>query len=88
MEEGPVEGPRDELGRPKSIEAPGIRAEEPLLTSLRREVAALLKRKTLSFPGAQPVSFARRHIEELKKQEYVLPFLPSSPSSSAQMVYR
>jgi len=54
-----------------SIEAPGIKAEGDLLYTMRSEVARLLDRKNLSFPGAQPVSFARRHLEELTKQELV-----------------
>jgi len=53
----------------ESIEAPGIKAEGDLLYTMRQEVAYLLDRKNLSFPGAQPVSFARRHLEELTKQE-------------------
>jgi mRNA guanylyltransferase len=52
-----------------SIERPGIKAEGELLQGFRREVADLLDRKQLGFPGAQPVSFSRRHIEELKAQE-------------------
>jgi len=52
-----------------SIAAPGIKAEPHLAQKFREEVATLLDRKSLSFPGAQPVSFARRHIEELTKQE-------------------
>jgi mRNA guanylyltransferase len=52
-----------------SISAPGTKAELHLTQKFREEVAALLDRKSLSFPGAQPVSFARRHIEELTKQE-------------------
>lgn len=36
----------------------------------QREVAALLKRNNFSFPGAQPVSFAAKHIGELKRQDY------------------
>lgn len=54
----------------QSISAPGIKAEGGLLDYLRREVADLLGRKNQSFPGAQPVSFARRHLEELKTREY------------------
>ncbi|CAF9904317.1 MAG: Dcp1p-Dcp2p decapping enzyme complex alpha subunit [Alectoria fallacina] len=49
---------------------PGVKAEGPLLTQLRAEVAELLDRKSPNFPGAQPVSFAARHIAELQKQDY------------------
>ncbi len=52
-----------------SISAPGIKAEPHLAQKFREEVAALLDRKSFGFPGAQPVSFARRHLEELTKQE-------------------
>jgi mRNA guanylyltransferase len=58
-----------------SIAAPGIKAEPHLAQSFREEVSALLDRDSLNFPGAQPVSFARRHLEELNKQEYVLNIL-------------
>ncbi|KAK2626014.1 hypothetical protein QTJ16_004276 [Diplocarpon rosae] len=53
-----------------SIDAPGIKADGELLRNMRSEVASLLHRKNISFPGAQPVSFARRHLEELTKQDY------------------
>jgi len=59
----------------QSIQEPGTKAEGNLLHTLRGEVAQLLGRKNHGFPGAQPVSFARKHLEELKKQEYVT--LPS-----------
>jgi hypothetical protein len=62
----------NEEGPMKSIIEPGIRATGPLLHSMRAEVASLLERRQTSFPGAQPVSFAREHIEELKRQEYVV----------------
>ncbi|KAF4631425.1 hypothetical protein G7Y89_g6703 [Cudoniella acicularis] len=52
------------------IEAPGERIGGEYLHHMRSQVAQLLDRKQLSFPGAQPVSFARRHLEELKKQDY------------------
>jgi mRNA guanylyltransferase len=54
-----------------STEAPGIKIEGELLQRMRFEVASLLQRKNnLNFPGAQPVSFARRHLEDLLKTEY------------------
>jgi len=52
-----------------SIETPGIKIDGELLYNMRAEVASLLDRKHVGFPGAQPVSFARRHLEELTKQE-------------------
>lgn len=35
----------------------------------RAAVADLLQRNQRSFPGAQPVSFSRQHIQELKRTE-------------------
>lgn len=48
----------------------GTKVTGPALDELRWEVAGLLERPNNKFPGAQPVSFARRHIEELKRQDY------------------
>ena len=50
--------------------AVGIKADPPLASQFREEVAKLLGRRSTSFPGAQPVSFATRHILELEKQDY------------------
>lgn len=62
----------DENAKPITrIDNPGIRAEGPLLHKLRREVAQLLQRSQVGFPGAQPVSFARRHLQDLLQKEYV-----------------
>jgi mRNA guanylyltransferase len=58
-------------GQIASIAEPGVKAEGQLLYAMRKEVAELLGRHQTSFPGAQPVSFARQHLEELTKQEYV-----------------
>lgn len=49
---------------------PGRKADGALLHSFRQEVATLLGRQNLNFPGAQPVSFAARHKLELQKQDY------------------
>ena len=54
-----------------AIDQPGLKAEGQLLYHLRREVADLLQRNQISFPGAQPVSFAQKHIDELLSREYV-----------------
>ncbi|KAF8466597.1 mRNA capping enzyme, catalytic domain-containing protein [Kalaharituber pfeilii] len=50
---------------------PGIKAPYDMTVQYRREVARLINRDgNYSFPGAQPVSFARRHLEELKNEDY------------------
>ena len=38
----------------------------------RSTIADLLGRQQLSFPGAQPVSFARKHFAELQRTDYFL----------------
>ena len=54
----------------RDIARPGIKIEDPQeLRRLREEVASLLHRNSYNFPGAQPVSFARQHLEELRKEE-------------------
>lgn len=41
----------------------------------RQRVADLLERRTMSFPGAQPVSFSRKHFQDLQLTEYDCPSL-------------
>lgn len=54
-----------------SIAEPGIKVPREVLNELRAEVADLLGRQQRSFPGAQPVSFARKHLEhDLHEREY------------------
>ncbi|KAJ2975203.1 hypothetical protein NUW58_g8425 [Xylaria curta] len=59
-----------EPDRIKSIDEPGVKASGDLLHTMRREVAALLGRTSTGFPGAQPVSFARKHLDELRREDY------------------
>jgi mRNA guanylyltransferase len=51
------------------IEKPGQKFEGDTLYQMRKQVAALLDQKSPRFPGAQPVSFARKHLEELTREE-------------------
>ncbi|KAH6664829.1 mRNA capping enzyme, catalytic domain-containing protein [Halenospora varia] len=53
-----------------SIDAPGEKMGGEYLHHLRQQVAHLLDRKQIGFPGAQPVSFARKHLVELTKEDY------------------
>lgn len=68
MPQSQVARPHDE---PSVPDMPGIKAEGDLAKNLRHEVADLLGRQQLGFPGAQPVSFNRSHLETLKEEEYV-----------------
>lgn len=52
------------------IRVGGIWAGAQLQFDFQNEVAALLGRNSRSFPGAQPVSFAAKHLQELKNQDY------------------
>lgn len=52
---------------------PGIRPPNEIQSQLRSMLAGVLGRNTSSFPGAQPVSFARRHItDELLRRDYFM----------------
>ncbi|KAK4161857.1 putative mRNA-capping enzyme subunit alpha [Cladorrhinum sp. PSN259] len=53
-----------------NIANPGVKAEHELAKGLRAEVARLLGRSQYSFPGAQPVSFSKKHINELRREDY------------------
>jgi mRNA guanylyltransferase len=46
-----------------SIDQPGTPVTGQMLHDLRDDVARMLNRRRTSFPGAQPVSFTRRHLE-------------------------
>lgn len=59
----------------EAIDKPGKRAPFRVANALSREVAALLGKTDTRFPGAQPVSFVRRHLDELRQHELVCPRL-------------
>lgn len=60
MEEGPIQ----------AIDRPGIKMADQDARALRQEVQHLLGREKWDFPGAQPVSFAKRHLEALRSEDY------------------
>lgn len=51
---------------------PGEKAPRDLTQHFRSEIAMLLGRKNTNFPGAQPVSFARKHLRELMEHDYYM----------------
>ncbi|KEF51235.1 mRNA guanylyltransferase [Exophiala aquamarina CBS 119918] len=63
---------RDPPHDPSSLVARvgGIWAGADLQFNFQNEIASLLGRGSRSFPGAQPVSFARKRLQELKHQDY------------------
>ncbi|KAJ5894484.1 mRNA capping enzyme catalytic domain-containing protein [Penicillium taxi] len=52
------------------LDSLGIKAGPELADQFRHEVAKLLGRTNLNFPGAQPVSFSRKHLTELQQRDY------------------
>jgi len=58
-------------GTVPSLDDVGQRMQPPFLGRLRSEIAHLLDRGgNTNFPGAQPVSFARKHLRELRQRDY------------------
>lgn len=52
------------------LDSIGVKAGPDLADQFRREVATLLSRNNLNFPGAQPVSFSSKHLTELQREDY------------------
>ncbi|EPS38209.1 hypothetical protein H072_8009 [Dactylellina haptotyla CBS 200.50] len=55
---------------PTTPQIPGVKLEHSVAINMRREVAELLGKPNISFPGAQPVSFAKKHLDELHHEDY------------------
>jgi len=58
-------------GKVPSLDEVGQQAPPHVANMLRREVAVLLDRGgSINFPGAQPVSFARKHLLALRQRDF------------------
>ncbi|KAK3110742.1 Dcp1p-Dcp2p decapping enzyme complex alpha subunit [Teratosphaeriaceae sp. CCFEE 6253] len=60
------------MGSSINLSEVGTRLEPQDADDQRNYVADLLDRRQTTFPGAQPVSFARGHIEELQQHDYFM----------------
>jgi len=60
------------MGSSIDLNVVGKRLEHQDLHDQRNYIADLLDRRQHTFPGAQPVSFARHHLEELQQHDYYL----------------
>ncbi|KAF2481348.1 mRNA capping enzyme, catalytic domain-containing protein [Neohortaea acidophila] len=60
------------MGSSINLDAIGIRLSGEDVHLQRSAVCDLLDDKTIRFPGAQPVSFARRHLAELRHVDYFM----------------
>lgn len=58
------------MGSSIDLSQVGTRLERQDADFHRDTIADFLGRRHKGFPGAQPVSFARRHLDELKRTEY------------------
>ncbi|KAB5558430.1 mRNA capping enzyme, catalytic domain-containing protein [Coniochaeta sp. 2T2.1] len=54
----------------QTLDKPGMLTPEENRVVLAGEVARLLGINSRNFPGAQPVSFVRKHLQELMRQDY------------------
>ena len=60
------------MSAPVSLKDIALRIPPDDETWHRQTIADLLHRNNLHFPGAQPVSFARRHLDELQRTDYFM----------------
>jgi len=60
------------MGSSINLSDVGLKLENEHADFHRKTISDLLNRRRLGFPGAQPVSFARKHFEELQRTESVI----------------
>ena len=61
-----------EMAAPVSIEQVAVKLSREEAEFHRETICDLLNRNNKSFPGAQPVSFARHHLAELQHRDYFM----------------